>query len=242
LCFLHGFLCLFDLLCISNIRTYQIIIFHQGEYVPTKKANPTAISKPRISRSKALPEKTVNEDIGGENMVDDETLTASHLDSEVTDVQTEETDSPLEAVKSPSSPKVAAHPSALKARTEKPETHQLTVNLSQSLMKRLQYTAMKEGVSVDDFVSELLAEGVVLRAWEIMEKKTTMRQGNAGAPNHPNQRNQPRPGNNNFRGGGGNNFNRTGRQGQPPRKNFKNIMEDSASFLEYVRSQEKKKK
>ena len=32
----------------------------------------------------------------------------------------------------------------------------------------------REGISIDDLATELLSEGVVLRAWEIIERKMTM--------------------------------------------------------------------
>ena len=113
--------------------------------------------------------------------------------------------------------------------------------------------------------------GFGLRAWEIMERKTAMRgsslassygnssnrsqnrhgyrnsnQGNfnsRGRNNHGNQqqsqyKNQP---------GGSNSSNFNGNQNSQgnswaPRNNYKNIMEDSANFLEYVRNQERGQK
>ena len=130
----------------------------------------------------------------------------------------------------------------------------LSITLSSSLKKRLVKKAQLEGVSVDDFASELLAEGLVLRAWEIMERKSTMH-GNQSVGNY----NQRPSGRNSFKNSNNGSFNRGknnstnnhnsysrsdnyqgGHTNQ--RSNYKNIMEDSANFLEYVRNQEKKQR
>ena len=115
----------------------------------------------------------------------------------------------------------------------------LTLKLSATLIRKLTEKAQVEGVSVQDFASELLAEGLVLRAWEIMEKKGAMRaqgpspQGGAGF------RSNNKPG---YRSNGHQHGKRSDSGGQKgvSRQSYKNIMEDSANFLEYVRSQEKK--
>lgn len=131
---------------------------------------------------------------------------------------------------------------------------ELTLKLSESLVQRLKQKANAEGVAIEEFASELLSEGLVLRAWEIMERKSALRQ-----PAQSNARQgggAPQRFNNSFRGnnqsGGNFNGNRPRQpnnsqghnQGQGNRRNnnnFKNIMEDNASFLEYVRNQEKRK-
>lgn len=126
----------------------------------------------------------------------------------------------------------------------------LILNLTASLIRKLQYKAQIEGVSIEELATELLSEGIVLRAWEIMEKKTAMKGVPQGGGVPQNMRNQQRSGfrqqNNNFsrnnrnqgndpvgfggqQGGGGN-----GRHG------YRNIMEDNANFMEYLRTQEKK--
>lgn len=107
---------------------------------------------------------------------------------------------------------------------------QLTLSLSQSLYKKLVGKSQIEGVSVNELASELISEGLVLRAWEIMEKKVNMRTPQAQAQN----RNQPQRGNfkNNRKGGHNNN----------KKQNFNHIMEDNANFLEYVRNQERNKR
>jgi hypothetical protein len=129
---------------------------------------------------------------------------------------------------------------------------QLTLKLSQSLMRKLQHKAQVEGVSVEDLAGELISEGVMLRAWEIMEKKTAMRgvpQG-GGVPqnfrnnNNNNQQQQPRFGfrnQNNFsRNRSNQNSNQENGSQGGGRQGYRNIMEDNANFMEYVRSQEKK--
>lgn len=99
----------------------------------------------------------------------------------------------------------------------------LTVQVSSSLKEKLARTAQEEGVSVDALAQELLAEGVVLRAWEIIERKSAMRGNTQQQPQHR----HPRHGNGN---------------GNGPRRHQQaagNWMEDRAAFLEYVRNQEK---
>ncbi|MCX6110301.1 MAG: hypothetical protein NTZ90_11945 [Proteobacteria bacterium] len=141
---------------------------------------------------------------------------------------------------------------------EAPRAVPLSVKLSHQLHTKLLRTARDEGVDLDGLVQELLAEGVTLRAWEIIERKSAMR-GQAQAPNQPvaggnrpfngNSYNQQRPssgGNNrgaNGSGGVNGNRNQGGRSGgaRPPVANNA-WMEDKAAFLEYVRSQEKRRR
>lgn len=126
----------------------------------------------------------------------------------------------------------------------------LSIKLSETLHRKLMQTAREEGVSVDEFAGELLAEGVVLRAWEIIERKNTMRSGgNQPGPqqhqngnmrhgNHGNNKNgnHQKPGSGG--GGGGRHTNAKHRNHQ----NSLNLMEDKAAFLEYVRNQEKRRR
>ena len=125
----------------------------------------------------------------------------------------------------------------------------LTVHLSQSLHRKLLQKSQLEGVALDDFVSELLAEGLVLRAWEIMERKSTMQKpslSNNGSNGGRQNNNRFRNSGNNGKDGGNQNGGFRGRNGQQNgmnrRMNYNQIMDDSANFLEYVRSQEKKQK
>lgn len=136
----------------------------------------------------------------------------------------------------------------------------LTLHLSRALARKLRDNSREEGVTMEELAAELVAEGVVLRAWEIVERKATMRGGNA---------NQGNQGNNNFnRGnnGSGNHANHGNNahsnQSSPPKHftpgnkmaqkklqrqarqhaNAMDLMQDKAAFLEYVRNQEKKRR
>ena len=131
------------------------------------------------------------------------------------------------------------------------EDNTLTISLSRALYKKLKSKASVEGVSPEDLASELLAEGLVLRAWEIMERKSTMRQSsNGGNYNQGGNRSGHKQ---SYRNGSQNGYNR-GRSSNHSNSNYSNsnnnsgqrrgnyqhILEDSANFLEYVRNQEKK--
>jgi hypothetical protein len=123
-------------------------------------------------------------------------------------------------------------------RQDKTPDGLLSLKLSGSLHRRLVTKAQQEGVDVNDFAVELLAEGLVLRAWEIMERKQHV----SRAPQHGNSNhNHGNGGNRGFRdqkrnhnGGGGNN-----RRGGMSQSRYNSLMEDKAEFLEYVRNQEK---
>ncbi len=113
----------------------------------------------------------------------------------------------------------------------------LQIPLSQSLIRKLTSKAQSEGVSMEELAGELLAEGLVLRAWEIMERKNTMRKSSAPNSSGPNNNNN-KGANRNF---GKNNQPNNRRQSLIPRRpaNYNNIIEDSANFIDYVRKQEK---
>jgi len=124
-----------------------------------------------------------------------------------------------------------------------PEHDGLRLRLSQSLTKKLKEQAADEGISLEEFVGELLAESVVLRAWEIVERKNAMKghsQQGPGVNQRPNNNNN----NSNNQGGGnrggqrGNNQSNKGHRGMSHVR-YQTIMDDKATFLEYVRSQEK---
>lgn len=106
------------------------------------------------------------------------------------------------------------------------EKNFLTVKLSRSLYAKLVLKAQDEGISVSEFASELLAEGLVLRAWEIMERKQTMR---GGQP-------QQNYGHNRQQGGRHHGDHRRGRG------DYQAVMQDKAAFMEYVRNQERKRR
>lgn len=138
----------------------------------------------------------------------------------------------------------------------------LSLQLSAALHSKLRYQAQDEGISVEALALEMLAESVVLRAWEIVERKSAMRglapgQG-AGQPQGPYNRSgynnsspqghgnskHPRPqygassGQNHPQGQHGNRS--QGYSGSHGRHQNNAWMEDKAAFLEYVRNQEKR--
>lgn len=117
------------------------------------------------------------------------------------------------------------------------ETHTLNVTMSATLYRKIQQIARDEGVSTDDFACELLAEGLVLRAWEIVEKKSALR---GSAPTHQHQ--HQHGGGGNQRHGKGHNQRRNNNKGRGGYGNTLNLMEDKAAFLEYVRNQEKQRR
>lgn len=108
----------------------------------------------------------------------------------------------------------------------------ITVKLSHSLIKKITRQAEEEGISVNDFASELLSEGVVLRAWEILERKNQMR-----GPSGPSQGGHGRSQQN--RGSGGR---QKGHRGGMSHGRYQAIMDDKATFLEYVRNQERSRR
>ncbi len=129
--------------------------------------------------------------------------------------------------------------------TRKPEAENdgLRLRLSQSLTKKLKEQAADEGISLEEFVGELLAESVVLRAWEIVERKNAMK---GHQPQGPNSGGRPGRDNASNQGGGnrggqrqqGQNQGNKGHRGMSHVR-YQTIMDDKATFLEYVRSQEK---
>jgi hypothetical protein len=116
------------------------------------------------------------------------------------------------------------------------------LKLSDSLARKIREQAEEEGLSPDELAAELLTEGVVVRAWEIVERRITMRQGVGNKPQHANGNGNNNSSNNNGnmggqRNGGGRRHNN--RRGGMSNNRYQNIMEDRASFLEYVRNQER---
>lgn len=136
----------------------------------------------------------------------------------------------------------------------------LTLKLSRSLVRKLTDNAREEGVTMEELAAELVAEGVVLRAWEIVEKKAAMRGGNS-APrdqggfnnrqgnslsgnqsqgNHGSNHNPHAP-RQQFQGGNKMAQKKLQRQARQ-HANAMDLMSDKAAFLEYVRNQEKKRR
>ena len=137
----------------------------------------------------------------------------------------------------------------------------LTLHLSRALARKLRDNSREEGVTMEELAAELVAEGVVLRAWEIVERKATMRGGNANQGNqNSNNFNRGNSGNGNIGNGSGNNAHSN--QSSPPKHftpanrmaqkklqrqtrqhaNAMDLMQDKAAFIEYVRNQEKKRR
>lgn len=111
----------------------------------------------------------------------------------------------------------------------------VSIRLSNALIRKIRYQAADEGIGVEDFIEELLAESVTLRAWEILEKKSTMRGGNT---RQQHQSREQSGGRFNSRSGG----RKSGNRGGMSQGRYQNIMEDKASFLEYVRNQERNRR
>lgn len=137
----------------------------------------------------------------------------------------------------------------------------LTLHLSRALLRKLRDNSREEGVTMEELASELVAEGVVLRAWEIVERKATMR-GGAGQGNQGNNPNFNR-GNGGGPGNHANHGNNAHSNQSSPQKHFApankmaqkklqrqarqhanamDLMQDKAAFIEYVRNQEKKRR
>lgn len=131
-------------------------------------------------------------------------------------------------------------------KTSSTKEGKLDLTVSLSLYRKLHNKAKAEGISLGDLASELLAEGLVLRAWEIMERKSAMKVGSSvpAANARPGRQNYNR--NNSNSNSNSNNHSRgryrsTGSQAQGKRPKFSSQdMGDNANFIEYVRSQEKK--
>lgn len=137
----------------------------------------------------------------------------------------------------------------------------LSLQLSAALHYKLQHQAKDEGISVEALAQEMLAESVVLRAWEIAERKNAMRgphsHAGSGGPNYGREGQQRPPYGANGQANGNTRHPRgyerpssaspelTHHQTRPTtgpgqRRPNNAWMEDKAAFLEYVRNQEKR--
>lgn len=108
----------------------------------------------------------------------------------------------------------------------------VSVKVSQSLGNKLRRQAEEEGISLEDFVTELLSEGVVLRAWEIVERKNQMRTAT----------NQPMGSRSGSSNSSGNSRSGGRKGGRMSHGRYQSIMDDKATFLEYVRNQERSRR
>lgn len=133
----------------------------------------------------------------------------------------------------------------------------MELKLSKSLSQQLLAKSSNEGVSPEELALELISEGLVLRAWEIMERKATLQKAPAtnsnsngrtqsgNRPNYTGNRgykkeasgNRGRSGRQNHSHNGGGN--RRGNGSANGSGNFQNVLDDRAAFLQYVRDQEK---
>ncbi len=108
------------------------------------------------------------------------------------------------------------------------------VKISTSLAKKVKLQAEEEGITAEEYLSELISEGVVLRAWEIIERRSHLRDQNHSSQQRQHHANS-RGSNNNRR----NDRYSGNRRGSMSNSKYQNIMDDKASFLEYVRNQER---
>lgn len=123
--------------------------------------------------------------------------------------------------------KGGTHSVKRKGASQQVNDNTLLINVSASLKRKLLDKARDEGISVDDFVAELLGEGLVLRAWEIAERKQTLKNPNGNANNYNSK--------NGYKQGGM-------RRNNNKKNSYNRIMDDNANFLEYVRNQEKRQR
>ena len=137
-----------------------------------------------------------------------------------------------------------------------PLPENLTIRISKVLHRKLRDNAREEGVTIDELISELLAEGVVLRAWEIVERKHTMRGGSKQGNFSRNQQHSNVNGNvasgntqqgsqqhrSPFQQGGNRQAQKKLQRQARQHANAMDLLQDKAAFLEYVRNQEKKRR
>jgi hypothetical protein len=113
----------------------------------------------------------------------------------------------------------------------------LTLRVSTSLLRQLEAKAQDEGVSLSVLATEFLAEGLVLRAWEILQRQAARRGGPGMMRPHA------APGaHGTHPGGRGHNHRRDHGNRRQPQRRGGNVMDDQATFLEYVRTQERKRR
>lgn len=136
-------------------------------------------------------------------------------------------------------------PSHDKPDNQTTQEQNIILPLSKSLIAKLRKLSKAEGLSLESFAAELIAEGTVLRAWEILERKNHIRDSgnthsnnNNNSYNNNNRRNNrndnPRHSNNKNNNNNNNNGHRSMNKSR-----YNSIMDDKANFLEYVRNQEK---
>ncbi len=117
--------------------------------------------------------------------------------------------------------------------------NEIKVKLSEALYRKLNAQAQEESLAIEELVRELLAESVVLRAWEIIERKNQMR---GGSPNNQQQTGRSQNNNNHNNHNHRGNHRKGGHRGGMSQMRYNSIMDDKASFLEYVRNQERNRR
>lgn len=126
----------------------------------------------------------------------------------------------------------------LHQRVKTPIDNEIKVKLSEALCRKLHQQAQEESLTIEELVRELLAESVVLRAWEIIERKNQMRGGPQNNPQAGRPQNNHNNNNHNHRG----NHRKGGGHRGMSQMRYNSIMDDKASFLEYVRNQERNRR
>ena len=130
---------------------------------------------------------------------------------------------------------------------------EFVIRISKSLHRKINSQAQDEGLTLQEFAAELLTEGVVVRAWEIVERKNQMRGlGNTQPSNRSSGANSSNSHNNS---NSNSNSNGAGQYGRNPNNRkqqhhrggmshtrYQSIMDDKATFLEYVRQQERNRR
>ena len=129
---------------------------------------------------------------------------------------------------------------------EKSTSDFLKIKISNKLFRTLSEKAKQEGLNPEELAHELIAEGLVLRAWEILERKSAMKgSSNYGTNNNNTSSHKSSRTNNKHRGPNGAK-NRTSFSPNHNKRHHKytqasNILDNNANFIEYVRNQESKK-
>ena len=143
------------------------------------------------------------------------------------------------AAKKTPTPKEEKQPSKVEAPKKDMSDQFLHLKVSKTLKDKLIQKAKSEGVSLEDFAGELLAEGLVLRAWEIMERKSAMSSGSGNGNSHNNNKNHNNNNKNRYNNRHKRNNNNNRRFNNNNNGNFNgNTMDDKANFMEYLRNQE----
>lgn len=132
------------------------------------------------------------------------------------------------------SPKEEASSNEPKEQNVQQKETAIVIKISQSLKTKLIEKSQDEGISVDAFISELLAEGLASRLFELRRLGPPQHQGQHQGQQQRHHNNGQRSGSRNFQN------NRGGRQ-QNSREKYFNIMDDKAAFIDYVRNMDKKR-